>query len=278
MKNFKKSVIKFINKPASNFLNKISTWSGILTGIVSLIVSFVALKISIEQQHDRTQLKSMTEMITRLDKQIKATDELTQSNLYQNRKIDKQLAVTVEQSIKNSKQVDFLGQLFKISRYDDITKERGEKLKFTDGLGEIYTNVSYTIIFSRMISSFDTLSVEDTEHIKFIDSLCSSTEKLMKTQRFNPLVLNNEKNSTEWNNFLNSTHNFHRYICEKNLTYYNRHRIDVLTKYEEDCIVFFSNFRKEYFSSVLTKFINELDNHIIMEKKRKEFQTAGKIP
>lgn len=59
---FVRRLRRSLTSPVSNFTQKLSAWAGIVTGVVSLIISIVALRLSNQQMQDHAQLDKLTQL------------------------------------------------------------------------------------------------------------------------------------------------------------------------------------------------------------------------
>lgn len=201
-------VVKNFNSPVSNATQRLSTWSSILTGIVSLIIAIVALKLSIEQSKDRQQLDMLTEMVKRLDSQTKATNRLSVFTAEQNSKLDSQSRTLVAQNAELIKQVEYSSKIFSLSKMEAETMNKSEAAKLNDALTDIFYQITYTCETFENTLVKDNLDLRDTVDVDKIDEFSRRIQRFLAENNLNSIVVKDNRNKTIWDDYLRELDGF----------------------------------------------------------------------
>lgn len=137
-KSWYKKIKERLKLPASNLVQKISAWAGIVTGVCGFFVSILALSISKQQAEDHKQLDTLSALITKTNKQIDAINTLNRLTLNQNAKMDIQSKILLEQSNSLVEQVRYTLEIFKMNQNKSISESKLDSTRLKNDLEYLF--------------------------------------------------------------------------------------------------------------------------------------------
>lgn len=190
--NWFKSFLGRFDRPLSNSTQRLSVWSGILTGVVSLVISVVAVNLSINQAKDHTQLDTLTTMTIELQKHsILASKQL--------KKLDETIH---ELETQNELLIKELNLMSKRYNYDSLQVGR-ESLKD-------YLKLKYAFLDANQMVEAVVEEVGN-DYSRFrktsVDSLTKAIA-FLESQQDNNILLDNEPTRMKWVHYQVDISNF----------------------------------------------------------------------